>query len=165
VATVTIVRDVPTDQETAFDAIADFTSSASWDPGIASARRLDDGPVGLGSRFEVQYRFGPVTAPLVYEITRFERPGRVVLTTRSLLHRGEDDVRIRGTATETHLTWQARFGFRGPGLLMEPLLRVGFPRVAAEAGDGLAAYLASLARHADPTGRADHAGHAGGQPT
>jgi uncharacterized protein YndB with AHSA1/START domain len=144
VAIVTVERQLPLPPEAAFDAVADFTSSAVWDPGVASTRRLDDGPVTLGSRFELRYRFGPVTLPLVYEITRYERPGRVVLTTRSLLHVGEDDVRFAGTSTHTDLTWRASFGVRGAGLLLEPLLRIGFPRVAEEAGDGLATHLASL---------------------
>jgi hypothetical protein len=148
-ATVTVDREVTSAQRPAFDAVADFTSSAAWDPGIASSRRLDEGPVGQGSRFEVRYRFGPLTLPLVYEITRFERPTRVVLTTRSLLHAGEDDVRFRSSDGGTDVSWRARFSFRGPGRLLEPLLRVAFPRVAQEAGDGLAAYLSSLPDHAD----------------
>jgi hypothetical protein len=143
-ATVTVDRQVPIAPAAAFDAVADFTSSARWDPGIASARRLDEGPLGVGSRFEVRYRFGPVTSPLVYEIVRYERPRRVVLATESLLHRGEDDVRFEQAGPATNVRWRARFGIRGPGRLFEPLLRVGFPRVAEEAGDGLAVYLSGL---------------------
>jgi dehydrogenase/reductase SDR family member 12 len=143
-ATVTVDREVVTPQHAAFDAVADFTTSAVWDPGIASSRRLDDGPVDDGSRFEVRYRFGLLTLPLVYEITRYERTDRVVLTTKSLLHVGEDDVRFRPSGTGTDVSWRASFAFRGPGLVLEPLLRVAFPRVAQEAGDGLAAYLSSL---------------------
>jgi hypothetical protein len=143
-ATVTVDREVVIPQQAAFDAVADFTSSAVWDPGIASSRRLDEGPVSHGSRFEVRYRFGPLELPLVYEITRYERPHRVVLTTRSPLHSGEDDVRFRTVTTGTEVSWRARFAIRGPGLLLEPILRVAFPRVAQEAGDGLAAYLSTL---------------------
>jgi hypothetical protein len=149
-ARVSIDRKVPITCAAAFDAVADFTSSAAWDPGIASARRLDDGPLGVGSRFEVRYRFGPVTSPLVYEIVRYDRPSRVVLATDSLLHTGEDDVRFEQVGLATEVRWLARFGFRGPGRLLEPLLRVGFPRVAREAADGLATYLSELG--ARPTG-------------
>jgi hypothetical protein len=150
-ASVTVDRKVPITCAAAFDAVADFTSSATWDPGIASARRLDDGPLGVGSRFEVRYRVGPVTSPLVYEIAVYERPSRVVLTTDSLLHTGEDDVRFEQVGQATVVRWRARFGFRGPGRLLEPLLRVGFPRVAREAGDGLAAYLSELGTRPDPS--------------
>jgi hypothetical protein len=140
-ATTTVLRTTPASRDEAFDFIADFTTSQRWDPGIAASKRLDDGPVGPGSRFEVRYRAGLVTIPLVYEITRYERPGHVVLSTRGLAHRGEDDVRIETTDDGTRVIWKATFGLRGPGRLLEPLLRRAFPKVAAEAGDGLEACL------------------------
>jgi hypothetical protein len=73
---------VPADVETAFDLVADFSSTASWDPGIRAARRLDDGPVARGSRFEVELALGPIGAPLTYELTVHQRPSRVILETR-----------------------------------------------------------------------------------
>jgi hypothetical protein len=144
-ASVTVVRVVTASPEEAFDAVADFTSAATWDPAITAARRLDEGPLQVGSRFALRYRLaGPVTVPLVYEITHLERPDRVVLRTRSLLHEGEDDVRFEVGASGTRVVWRARFGLRGPGRLTEPGLRVAFPGVAEEAGDGLAAFLGRL---------------------
>ena len=136
---------VPVPVETAFDHVADFTTTAGWDPGITEARRLDDGPIGLGSRFEVQLRLGLVTVPLVYEITAYQRPHRVVLTTRGLAYRGEDDVRFEATAEGTKVTWNALFALRGPGLLLDPVLGVGFRRTAAKAVEGLERSLAALA--------------------
>jgi hypothetical protein len=147
VATVTVVRTVAASPEQAFDTIADFTSLATWDPAVASARRLDSGPLQVGSRFELRYRVaGPVTVPLVYELTRSDRPDHVVLRTHSLLHAGEDDIRFETGATGTRVVWRATFGLRGPGRLLEPLLRRGFPPVAAEAGDGLRDHLDALTR-------------------
>lgn len=137
---------VPTDPGTAFDYVADFTTTASWDPGIRGARRLDDGPIGLGSRFEVQSRFGLLTLPLVYEITAYEPHERVVLTTRGILHQGEDDVRFApGADGGTVVTWNATFALRGPLRLGDPVLGVGFRRVARDAVAGLEAGLRALA--------------------
>ena len=136
---------VPVPVETAFDHVADFTTTAGWDPGITEARRLDDGPIGLGSRFEVRLRLGLATVPLVYEISAYERPPRVVLTTRGLAYRGEDDVRFESTAEGTKVTWNALFALRGPGLLLDPVLGVGFRRTAAKAVAGLERSLAALA--------------------
>jgi hypothetical protein len=132
---------VPSTPEDAFDLVADFTSTEGWDPGIRSARRLDDGPIGVGSRFEVQLALGPTEAPLTYEITRYERPSRVVLTTVGRLHRGEDDVRFRAVDGGTEVVWGAEFALRGPGRLLDPLLGVGFRRAAREAVAGLAEAL------------------------
>ncbi|MFP4148675.1 MAG: SRPBCC family protein [Nitriliruptoraceae bacterium] len=136
---------VPITPEQAFDHVADFTTSASWDPGITAARRLDEGPIGLGSRFEVKLALGPLSLPLVYEITHYERPERVVLHTKGAIHEGEDDVRFTGTEDGTEVLWNAMFRVRGPGVLLEPALARGFRRVGAKAVAGLERSLTELA--------------------
>jgi hypothetical protein len=145
-AVTTVTRSTPATPEEAFDFIADFTTSQLWDPGIAEARRLDEGPIGLGSRFEVRYRAGLVKVPLVYEITRYERPGHLVLSTLGVAHHGEDDVHFSATSEGTHVVWNATFGLRGPGRLLDPLLQRGFPKVADKAGDGLKERLDEVSR-------------------
>lgn len=132
---------VPADVETAFDLVADFSSTAGWDPGIRAARRLDEGPVARGARFEVELALGPVGAPLVYEVTVHQRPDRVILETTGHLHRGRDDVRFRAVDGGTEVTWEAEFALRGPGRLVDPFLAVGFRRAANGAVDGLAEAL------------------------
>jgi carbon monoxide dehydrogenase subunit G len=132
---------VPADVETAFDLVADFSSTARWDPGIRAARRLDDGAIARGSRFEVELALGPLGAPLTYEVTVHQRPGRVILETEGRLHRGRDDVRFRAVDGGTEVIWEAEFALRGPGRLLDPFLAVGFRRAAAGAVDGLAEAL------------------------
>lgn len=144
-ATINEQLTVPATPAAAFDYVADFTTTAAWDPGIRAARRLDEGPIGLGSRFEVQSRFGLVSLPLTYEITAYEPHERVVLTTRGLLHQGEDDVRFAPDDDGgTVVTWNATFALRGPLRLGDPLLGAGFRRVARKAVAGLEAGLRAL---------------------
>lgn len=151
VARITEHVRTPLEREAAFDHLADFTTTAAWDPGIARAERLDDGPIGLGSRFRVHLRLGLVTVPLVYEITAYDRADHLVLDTRSPLHRGRDDVRFRSTLDGTEITWDAEFAVTGPfevGRLLDPVLGVGFRRAAREAVDGLARALEGRVLHA-----------------
>jgi dehydrogenase/reductase SDR family member 12 len=136
---------VPTPIEVAFDHLADFTTTADWDPGIVAAERLDDGPIGLGSRFRVRSKIGLITVPLEYEITAYERPHRLVLETSGLVHRGEDDVRFEATSGGTKATWNAEFAIRGPGKLIDPLLGIGFRNVGKAAIRGLERSLRQLA--------------------
>jgi dehydrogenase/reductase SDR family member 12 len=136
---------VPTSIEVAFDHLADFTTTADWDPGIVAAERLDDGPIGLGSRFRVRSKTGLITVPLEYEITAYERPNRLVLETSGPLHRGEDDVRFETTSEGTKVTWNAEFAIRGPGKLIDPLLGIGFRNVGKAAIRGLDRSLRQLA--------------------
>ena len=131
----------PVPPEGAFDLLADFTSTADWDPQIVAAERLDDGPLGVGSRFRVVVRLGVVPTPMVYEIVHFDRPDRLVLDTRSPLHEGRDDVRFRAALDGTEVTWDATFALRGPGRLLDPLLAVGFRRAGRAAVAGLAEAL------------------------
>jgi hypothetical protein len=144
-ARITEQLDIPLPPEAAFDHVADFTTTAEWDPGITAAERIDAGVFGLGSRFRVKLALGAARVPLVYEITTYERPYRVVLTTRSLVHVGEDDVTFEATDDGTLVTWNALFALRGPGRLLDPALGVGFRRAAREAVAGLEVSLRSLA--------------------
>lgn len=140
---------VPTPVEAAFDHVADFTTSQRWDPLIVGAERLDSGDLGVGSRFRVHLRFGLLTVPFEYEITHYDRPGRVVLTTRGLAHEGEDDVRfVPAPGGGTEVTWNAEFALRGPGRLIDPALAVGFRRTGKAAVAGLERSLHSLVEDA-----------------
>ena len=125
--------------------MADFTNTRHWDPQIDEARRLDSGPIGVGSAFEVALRIGSRTTMLVYTVMTFSPDEHVVLETSGSWYRGRDDVRIRPSATGgSEVRWDAVFALRGPLVILEPLLRVGFRRTARKAVDGLEAALNAL---------------------
>ena len=42
----------------AFDFIADFSNAAHWDPGVATVRAHEPGPLGVGARFRLGVRMG-----------------------------------------------------------------------------------------------------------
>ncbi len=145
-ARVSVPLTVPIPPELAFDNLADFTTTEIWDAGITAAERLDDGPLGVGSRFKVHSAgFGPVSLPLVYEITTYDRPHRVVLETKGLLHRGQDDVTFAPEGDGTRVTWNAEFRVRGPGRLIDPAFGVAFRRLVDDAVRGLEPFLRELA--------------------
>ena len=70
--------------------MADFSTTEEWDPGIPSARRLDDRPIGLGSRFELLSRFGSTEQTIVYEITAYDPPNSVTFVGDGKRFRGTD---------------------------------------------------------------------------
>ena len=54
-------------------------------------------------------------------------------------------MRIRPSATGgSEVRWDAVFALRGPLVILEPLLRIGFRRTARKAVDGLEAALTAL---------------------
>jgi hypothetical protein len=60
-----------------FAHLADFGRLAEWDPMFTSSRKLDDGPVGLGSRFEAIGSIAGREFELELEIVEYDEPGHV----------------------------------------------------------------------------------------
>jgi hypothetical protein len=139
---------VPVPPAVAFAYVADFSNTRHWDPQIDTAAQREPGPIGVGTSFAVELRIGigSIIVPMVYTITEHEAPSRVVLETSGWWYRGRDDVTLRtGSDGATEVEWDATFALRGPFVVLEPLLAVGFRRTAAKAVAGLRAALGSLA--------------------
>jgi hypothetical protein len=139
----------PAPRSAAFAYVADFTNTRDWDPMIEAAVRQDAGPLRVGSAFDVSLRFGSRVVPLRYMITELRPDEHVVLETSGWWYRGRDDVRIRTVGDGSEVRWDATFALRGPLLLLDPLLAIGFRRTAREAVAGLRTALAALTSEED----------------
>jgi carbon monoxide dehydrogenase subunit G len=138
----TETRRVPGPIDEVFDYLADFTTSAEWDPGVVSARRLDDGPVRAGSRFDVQVRFAGRTLPMTYRVERADRPTRLELTGVSPSSTARDVIALAPDGEgHTRVTWTLEVTLTGWSRLAEPLLGPLLRRLGRKAMDGLAATL------------------------
>ena len=142
----TIHETIPVDRPAheVFDAIADFTTTQHWDPGVARSVQVVGDTVEVGAAFDVDLDIPglPVHPTFRYVIETHDRPHHVVLVTSTPLAAGRDDIRVvpRGADACT-VEWSATFRLRGPGALLDPLLAVGFRRVGAKAVAGLASWL------------------------
>jgi carbon monoxide dehydrogenase subunit G len=136
-----IVR-TPRPRAEVFAYLSDFSTTREWDPGVTEAERLDDGPVGLGSRFRVVARFLGREAELIYEIVAL-RPGELVTlraesaTVVSLDTMTFSDVSAGGTLVR----YDADLRLKGLLRLADPLLLLAFRRTGDRALDGLRAAL------------------------
>jgi carbon monoxide dehydrogenase subunit G len=74
--TETIAVDRPATE--VFHRVADFSRVSEWDPMFDSSRRVDDGPVGVGSKFHVTGSTAGQELDLVLTITEYDAPRRVV---------------------------------------------------------------------------------------
>ncbi|HEY5108367.1 MAG TPA: SDR family NAD(P)-dependent oxidoreductase [Acidimicrobiales bacterium] len=136
--TVVSIRSV----EETFDYMADFANAAEWDPGTATAERLDDGPVGLGSRFRLGVRIGSRATPLDYRIVTFEPPHTVVLLGESDSIRSEDTMTVTAAADgRSILTYDADLSLKGSFALANPVLPLFFDRIGDQGVAGLRATL------------------------
>jgi carbon monoxide dehydrogenase subunit G len=146
-----VVRTIETGcpQATAFDYVADFSTTQAWDPGISEARRLDDGALGQGSRFELVSVFNRTRQTLVYELTVYERPDLVVLDGEGGNFRGIDKISFGPRAGGgTVVTYVADLSLKGLARLAEPFITGKLDAMSDAAVAGLKAALDAMA----PTG-------------
>jgi hypothetical protein len=136
--------DLPLPPTDAFDFLADFARTVEWDPGVIEAERLTPGPPRLGSRFRVVVRFLGRSVPLVYEITVFDRPHRLVLQGGDDAVDSVDEITFvpRGS-TGARLTYEARLELRGLRRLADPLLDLLMQGIGRLAVRGLRNRLAA----------------------
>jgi carbon monoxide dehydrogenase subunit G len=142
-----------------FEYVADFANSQEWDPGVATAERLDGGPVSLGSRFRLGVRLGPRVGTMEYRISVFEPPTRVVLVGSGSGVSAVDEIRLERLATGTRLDYTADIRLGGILRLAEPFLGGAFANIGRNAADGMRRTLDAQATAARQ-GR-DHRGNDG----
>ncbi len=125
-----------------FDYTADFDNIEDWDPGIASSRRLDEGPVGVGSRFELIVSFGGSRIPMIYEITEYEPTERVVLVGSGEQIEAVDELRFEDQGEgRTLVEYTADLTLHNFMKYLTPFMGPVFKRVGQKAVDGLAEAL------------------------
>lgn len=96
--------DRPVDE--VFDFVADARNVLKWLPVAVERRKLTDGPIGLGTRFEGTDRIGRRTVTHTQEIVGFE-PGRSVTTHISEPWNGDYEIRLEPADEGTRLTIKA----------------------------------------------------------
>lgn len=121
-----------------FDTVVDGGNFASWNPTIRASRRLDDGEIGNGSRFEWKLRgFGAV----VQELQEFSpnRQVRIVphIKTLSGGHRFRFTPQGDGTRIEHELEMTPKGAFR----LLAPLMGMIGRKNLRDTANALQAHL------------------------
>lgn len=106
-----------------FDYVVDFSRISQWDHTIVSAKKISDGKIGLGSKFELVLAMGPRRVPINYEITRFDYPHKAELTGVSDNFSAVDTVMFTETESGCHLDWHAELNFTGIAAKTVPLLK------------------------------------------
>lgn len=140
--------DVAAAPEPAFDFLADFSNTRLWDPSVPQATRLDSGPIGLGSHFEVGVNFLGTTSSMTYEITRFDRPKILVLEATTPWLTSEDEIAFVETPRGLHVSYCARLTLAPLFRLGDPALQFLFEFSGDRSRDGLKEALANLGQYA-----------------
>jgi len=133
----------PKPPQEVFDYLADFVNTQHWDPGITAARRLDDGPIGVGNRFEIDAGFFGRTITMVYETTLFEPPGRFIVRGESSSIVSVDEITVEPQGSGSLITYDAELTLEGALKAFDPALALGFNKVADRAIAGLSTALSA----------------------
>lgn len=141
------IIDVSQEPEVAFDAVADFSTSAQWDPGVVAAERIGEGettPSGPGAAYRLTVTFRGRSSEMTYRTTEFRRPDLVVL----------EGVGPRIVATDTitfapidgggtRITYVADLRLTGVAKVAEPFLGHSFDEMGRRALAGMKAWFAA----------------------
>lgn len=130
-------RWVDRSQQEVFHYTADFSNIQNWDPGVVRSKKLTDGPVGLGTEFDVEVKFGAGTTPMVYEITEYEPDSRVVLVGRGDKLEAVDEIRFDTQDNLTVIDYTADLTFHNYFRFLGPLISPAVEKVGSRALDGL----------------------------
>jgi carbon monoxide dehydrogenase subunit G len=133
--------EVGPDPASVFAYLADFTNTAGWDPGIASARRLSPEPTATGSRFEVVALFRGREQRFEYTVTELVEGKRIALRGESEKAVSDDVLTVGESGGRTCVRYEADLRLKGFRRVAEPFLRPTFRRMGDGALDGLAAKL------------------------
>jgi hypothetical protein len=130
---------LPVDEVFAY--LADFSNTATWDPGVVSAKKRSKGPITMGTRFKVVSRFLGREVPLVYRIVQYDPLSRVVLEAENEDLRSVDTITFAKTARGTRLTYDAHLMLKGIRYVGDFALHLVFQWIGRRALEGLRAEL------------------------
>ena len=143
--------DLPTTPEEAFDALEDFSGVANWDPSVIWAKRLDAGPIALGSRFEVVLGAFGARATLEYALVAAERPHRLVFRADKGPLVSIDEITFSPREGGVRVTYDAQLQLTGAARVLDPLLQALFHWSGRRSAEGLRRYFS---REAEKSGQA-----------
>ena len=128
----------PRTQEDVFAYLSDFSTTQEWDPGVAEAQRLDEGPIAVGSRFNVVAEFMGRKTPLVYAVVAYDAPHSITLRGDNATVISLDTIAFEPTAAGgTRVSYDADLTLKGPLGIGDPLLKLVFNRIGDRAVAGL----------------------------
>jgi hypothetical protein len=127
----------------AFAYMADFSNARFWDPSVREARRDSEGPVAVGSTFQLVSRFAGRDVPLMYELVAYEPSTRVVLEARKPGFVSRDTITVEATSNGSVVHYEARLELQGARRVFDPVLQRLFTKLGDAATIGLRATLNS----------------------
>ena len=123
--------------EATFAYLADFATSQEWDPGVATAERIGNEPIGVGTSYRLGVRVGSAVRPMEYTVSNFDALRRVVLVGSGSGVSAVDTIEFARTRTGTRVDYTADINLRGLMRLVQPFIGGTFAKIAQDAAGGI----------------------------
>jgi hypothetical protein len=130
-----------TSADGAFAYLADFSNATEWDETVREATRGEDGPIAVGSTFDLLVEFGTRTLPLRYTVTEIDPPRRVVFEARSKQFSSRDVIVVTPDGAGSTVAYDATITMSGVWKLADPIVARRFRAVAVQAIAGIGRVL------------------------
>ena len=125
----------------AFRYVAEFEHAAEWDPGVAESKKLTDGPVRVGSEFDVVVLFRGKPQRYRYRVTELDDGRRIVLAGDGDKATSVDTITVAPSVAGARIDYTAEIKLKGLRRIVEPLLK---PTLAKTGEDALAGLKRAL---------------------
>lgn len=116
--------------ETVFEFVSSFENLPEWDNSVTAARRLDSGPLGIGSTYDVALVFGGRRIPMRYTVAGYEPSRWAVLEGVAEGFAVKDTIEVEPSGTGSRLTYQVELRLYGWTRLAQHFIAWFFERQA-----------------------------------
>lgn len=125
------------------DYLKDFSNAEEWDPGTESCERLDDGPLGVGSRWHNTSKIAGVSTELVYELTELS-DDHVQFKGSNETASTVDTITVKPHAEGSEITYVADIQMSGAAKLATPVVKLVFEKIGSDTEDDMTTVLNRL---------------------
>ncbi|MDC0255035.1 SDR family NAD(P)-dependent oxidoreductase [Bacteriovoracales bacterium] len=98
----------------AFHYISHFENCDQWDSSVKESRKISSGRVGVGTRFEIIFGFGPFMGPILYEVKKYDENNHLWLYGKGSSYEGEDKISfLKIDESSTQINYEIDLEFKG----------------------------------------------------
>ena len=120
-----VTIDAPVEE--VFDLVADERNEPRYNPRIARAEKVSDGPVGTGARFVAEPKGMGARGEMALEVVEYDRPHRLHNVIRSSYMKVDGTLTFEEVDGLTRLRWDWDLGLIGPMRVLSPILSLVGP--------------------------------------
>lgn len=126
------------------DYLKDFSHAEQWDPGTEKCQRLDDGPLGVGSRWHNTSKIAGVSTELEYELVELTDV-KVVFEGTNDTATSIDSITVVPSGGGSEVTYDANIQLKGAAKLATPVIKLVFEKIGSDTEDDMVKVLNGLA--------------------